>query len=153
MRNYILAKIIGAQSIPYITKQTCVKSPIPCIIYLLKYATNTHLQNTHLQNTQNDFPIIPISLEIAWFHLANNYPHLLVDLSLQFFNKIPLCHITTLFQFTLPNDRTFMNINDFKLYYNKPTKLVEVPFVEHTYSSITLSIPKCTSTMSKSFST
>jgi hypothetical protein len=86
--NYILAKNGGAQNIPIITKNACVRSPITCTLYLLK-----NVAGTHIRSTQTDFPLTPTKLETEWITQAQSYPNINIKLCHHFLNKLLFYHI------------------------------------------------------------
>jgi hypothetical protein len=75
LTNYIFAKNGGAQNIPRITKQACVRSPISCTLYLLKHVAGTHIRNHH-----DNFLLSPTNLETNWLAQARSHPNLSIKL-------------------------------------------------------------------------
>jgi hypothetical protein len=118
LTNYIFAKNGGAQNIPRITKQACVKSPISRTLYLLK-----HVAGTHIRKHQDKFLLSPTPLETEWLTQAHAHPNLNINLCHHFLRKLLLFHITNLSQITLPNGTQLMTPQDFQRYHHKPTKI------------------------------
>jgi hypothetical protein len=61
LTNYIFAKNGGAQNIPRITQQACVRSPITRTIFLLK-----HIAGSHIRNNTDGFLLSSTPLETLW---------------------------------------------------------------------------------------
>jgi hypothetical protein len=121
LTHFILATYGGALNIPCLTSHDCTCSPITRTLYLLKTA-----RGIHLQSTLHNFPLLPTSLETNWLEAATSYPHLSQQFSLKLLNKLLLHHITDLQQIILPNGTHLMDHNDFKTYYDLPTKIIKI---------------------------
>jgi hypothetical protein len=120
LTNYIFAKNGGAQNIPRITKQACVRSPITRTIFLLK-----HTAGTHIRNNKEGFLLAPTQLETNWLTQARQHPNINIHLCHHFLNKLLLNHIDNLSQITHPNGTHLMSQDDFNTYHTKPTKLIK----------------------------
>jgi hypothetical protein len=120
LTHFILAIYGGALNIPRLTSHDCIRSPITRTLYLLKTAGGIHLQST-----LHNFPLLPTSLETNWLEASTSYPHLSQQFSLKLLKKLLLHHITDLQQIILPNGTHLMDHNDFKTYYDLPTKLTK----------------------------
>jgi hypothetical protein len=120
LTHFILATYGGALNIPRLTSHDCIRSPITRTLYLFKTAGGIHLQST-----LHTFLLLPTSLETNWLAAATSYPHLSQQFSLKLLNKLLLHHIIDLHQIILPNGTHLMDHNDFKTYYDLPTKLIK----------------------------
>jgi hypothetical protein len=118
--NYISTKHGGAQNIPRITPQSCVRSPITRTLFLLKQVASTHIRKNH-----DNFPLTSTSLENVWLAHARTRPNININLCLHFLNKLLLYHINSLSQLTLPNETHLMTPEEFQTYHNKPTKIIK----------------------------
>jgi hypothetical protein len=117
--NYIFAKYGGTLNLPRIRHSDCLRSPTTRTLLLLKQDAHVHIRSM-LPN----FPLHPTSLEIDWMAATIDHPFLTLQRSLQFLNKLLLYHIIDIKHLTLPNDTHLMSLQDFKLYYAIPTKLI-----------------------------
>ena len=120
LTNYIFAKNGGAQNIPKITQQACVRSPITRTIFLLK-----HIAGIHVRNNKDGFLLSTTQLETIWLILACNKPNINTNLCHHFLNKLLVYHINNLSQITLPNGTHLMTHEDFTTYHAKPTKIIK----------------------------
>jgi hypothetical protein len=125
LTNYIFAKNGGAQNIPRITKQACVRSPISRTLYLSK-----HVAGTHIRKHQDNFLLSPTPLETEWLTQAHAHLNLNINLCHHFLRKLLHSYITNLSQITLPNGTHLMTSQDFQRYHHKSTKI--------TYSALKL---------------
>lgn len=119
LTNYIIVKNDGIQNIPRITNNACVRSSITHTLFLLKHVTRTYIRSTH-----PNFPLIPTKLEKDWSIQAQLNLTINIKLCHHFLNKLLLCHITDLSQFTLPNGTNPMSHLEFQTYHHKPTKII-----------------------------
>jgi hypothetical protein len=120
LTNYIFAKNGGAQNIPRITQQACVRSPITRTIFLLK-----HIAGTHIRNNKDGFILSPTPLETMWLTQARQRPNINIKLCHHLLNKLLIYHITSLSRITLPNGTHLMTHDDFTIYHTKPTKIIK----------------------------
>jgi hypothetical protein len=120
LTNYIFAKHVGAQNIPRITKNACVRSPITRTLFLLKLVAGTHIKSIH-----PDFPLSLTQLETIWITQAQLHPNINLQLCHYFLNKLLLYHITNISQLTLPNGTHLMTPIEFQTYHHKPPKIIQ----------------------------
>jgi hypothetical protein len=146
LTNYIFAKNGGAQNIPRITQQACVRSPITRTIFLLK-----HIAGSHIRNNTDGFLLSSTPLETVWLTQARQRPNVNIKLCHHFLNKLLIYHITSLSQIILPNGTNLMTHEDFTTYHSKPTKNYK-KCIKTSYSTLlsTPMPPTLPTTMSKS---
>ena len=119
LTHHILAKYGGAEMIPRIKYQNCTRSPTTCILYLIKTAAGVHLRST-LEN----FPIEATQLKQAWTQqIEALLPHFNPTQTRKLIHKLLLYNIYEIKHITLPNGTKLMTTDDFKTYYQPPTKL------------------------------
>jgi hypothetical protein len=119
LSNYILAKYGGALHLPRIRYSDCICSPTTRTLFLLKEDAQVHIRSTFL-----DFLLHPTPLETIWMDAIMDHPFLIPQRSLQLLHKLLLHHITDIKHFTLPNGTHLMSTQEFKLYFDTPTKLI-----------------------------
>ena len=121
LTHYILAKHGGAQEIPRIKHQDCIRSPVTRIIYLIKKAGAAHLRCT-LEN----YPLEATSLEKIWYQMATSlFPQMNPTQILKPIHKLLLHNIYDIKHLTLSNGTNMILHEDFEYYYTKPTKLIK----------------------------
>jgi hypothetical protein len=120
LTNYIFAKNGGAQNIPRITQQACVRSLTTRTIFLLK-----HIAGTHIRNNKDGFILSPTPLETMWLTQAHQRSNININLCHHLLNKLFIYHIASLSQITLPNGTHLMTHDDFTTYHTKPTKIIK----------------------------
>jgi hypothetical protein len=103
LTNYIFAKNGGAQNIPRIIQQACVRSPITHTIFLLK-----HIAGIHIRNNKDGFILSPTQLETIWLTQTRQKSNININLCHHFLNKLLVYHINSLSQITLPNGTHLM---------------------------------------------
>ena len=69
------------------------------------------------------FPLLPTPLETQWMRQAINIPTITPTLSLKYLHKLILHNITEIKHITHPNGTHLMMNEEFKHYYNSPTKI------------------------------
>jgi hypothetical protein len=120
LTNYIFAKNGGAQNIPRITQQACIRSPITRTLFLLK-----HIARTHIRSNKDGFLLSPTQLETIWLAQAWHTSNINIHLCHHFLNNLLIYHINSLAQITLPNGTHLMTHDGFTIYHTKPTKIIK----------------------------
>jgi hypothetical protein len=121
LKKHILAKHGGLQNLPRISKHDCIRSPITRTLYILQTTSGAHLRST-----LEKLPLLPTPLETQWMRQAQNIPTLTPTTSLKYLHKLILHHITELKHITHPNGTQVMTNDEFKYYYDTPTKTIKV---------------------------
>ena len=117
--QHILAKYGGAEEIPRIKQNDCIRSPTTRTLFLLNKAGRIHLKSTN-----ENFQLHMIELEREWRAQAlTELPNLNLELSLKLLHKLLIHNIYTIKHITLLNGTKLMTPDDFKIYYKTPTKL------------------------------
>ena len=107
--------------IPRIKYQNCTRSPTTRTLYLIKTAAGAHLRST-LEN----FSIEATQLEQAWTQQTEALlPHFNPTRIRKLIHKLLLYNIYEIKHITLPNGTKLMTTDDFKTYYQPPTKLIK----------------------------
>ena len=120
LTKHILAKHGGSLQLPRISHHDCIRSPITQTLFLLKTTSGIHLISK-----LEKIPLLPTPLETQWICQAHNIPTLTPTTSLKYLHKLVLHNITELKQITYPNETQLMTNNEFKYYYDTPTKIVK----------------------------
>ena len=119
LTTHILAKHGGSLHLPRISPHDCTRSPITRTLYLPKKIGGAHLKNTLVQ-----FPLLTTPIETQWMQQMHNIPTLTTTSSLRYLHKLILYNITYLKQITHPNGTHLLTNDEFKYYYDTPTKTI-----------------------------
>ena len=118
--KYILAKHGGSLNLPRISRQDCIRSPITRTLFLLKTTSGIHLRSK-----LEKFPLLPTPLETQWIHQTQTIPTLTPATSLKYLHKFIIHNITELKHITHPNGIHLMTNDEFKHYYDTPSKTIQ----------------------------
>ena len=121
LTHFILAKYGGAEKIPRIKHQDCIRSPTTRMLFLLKKAGGAHLRSQI-----DNFSLKATPLEQLWCHLSETQlPQINPTQTFKFLHKLLLQNIYEIKHITLPNGTNLMLHEEFKHYYTTPTKLIK----------------------------
>ena len=121
LTHFISAKHGGAENIPRIKHQDCIRSPTTRTLFLIKKTSETHL----CSNIDN-FPLKATPLEQIWCQLSiTQLPQINPIQILKFLHKLLLQNIYEIKHIILPNGINLMSQEDFKFFYTKPKKLIK----------------------------
>ena len=120
LTTHILAKHGGSLNLPRISPHDCTRSPITRTLYLLKTIGGAHLKSTLVK-----FPLLTTPIETQWMQQMHNIPTLTTTSSLTYLHKLILHNITDLKQLTHPNGTHLITNEEFKYYYDTPTKAIK----------------------------
>ena len=120
LTTHILAKHGGSLNLPRISPHDCTRSPITRTLYLLKTIGGAHLKSTLVK-----FPLLTTPIETQWMQQMYNIPTLTTTSSLTYLYKLILHNITDLKQLTHPNGTHLITNEEFKYYYDTPTKAIK----------------------------
>ena len=135
--THIFAKHGESLYLPRISPHDCIRSPITHTLYLLETISGAHLKSTLAK-----FPLFPTPLETQWLQQTQNNPTLTHTTSLKYLHKLLLHNIIELKQITHPNGTQLLTNDEFKYYYDSPTKTIKgaldharIFFCKSTYQS------------------
>ena len=126
LTHFVLAKHGGAENIPRIKYQDCIRSPTTRTLFLIK-----KVGGAHLQSNIDNFLLKATTLEQIWCQLSTiqlpqiNPTQTLKLLHKLLFHKLLLYNIYEIKHITLPNGINLMIQEDFKKNYTKPTKQIK----------------------------
>ena len=103
--HFILAKYRGAENIPKIKYQDCIRSPTTRILFLIKKAGGAHLCSQI-----DNFPLKATPLEQMWCQLSQTQlPQIYPSQTFKFLYKLLLQNIYEIKHITLPNGTNLMS--------------------------------------------
>ena len=121
LTHFILAKHGGAENIPRIKHQDCIRSSTTRILFLIK-----KIEGAHLHSQIDNFPLKATPPKQMWCQLLETQlPQINSTQTFKFLHKLLLQNIYEIKHITLPNSIKQLLQEDFKHYYITPTKLIK----------------------------